>query len=70
MYVFDYGAPVGWELALTYPDRVAVAGIVSQNGNACLEGLGDKGLGAATSLLGRSSESQSAPRAVAATCSG
>jgi pimeloyl-ACP methyl ester carboxylesterase len=37
LYVFDYGAPVGWDLALTYPDRVA--GIVSQNGNAYAEGL-------------------------------
>src|SRR5580700_3299784 len=37
MYVFDYGAPVGWELALNYPDRVG--GIVSQNGNAYMEGL-------------------------------
>ena len=40
MYVFDYGAPVAWELALTYPERVA--GIVSQNGNAYVEGLGEK----------------------------
>jgi pimeloyl-ACP methyl ester carboxylesterase len=40
MYVFDYGAPVGWELALNYPDRVG--GIVSQNGNAYVEGLGEK----------------------------
>lgn len=37
LYVFDYGAPVGWDLALTYPDRVA--GIISQNGNAYVEGL-------------------------------
>jgi pimeloyl-ACP methyl ester carboxylesterase len=40
VYVFDYGAPVAWELALTYPDRIV--GIVSQNGNAYLERLGDK----------------------------
>ena len=40
LYVFDYGAPVGWELALTYPDRVA--GIISQNGNAYVDGLGEK----------------------------
>lgn len=39
LYVFDYGAPVGWDLALAYPDRVA--GIVSQNGNAYVEGLGE-----------------------------
>nr|WP_092262138.1 alpha/beta hydrolase [Bradyrhizobium sp. Rc3b] len=37
LYVFDYGAPVGWDLALTYPDRVAA--IISQNGNAYVEGL-------------------------------
>jgi pimeloyl-ACP methyl ester carboxylesterase len=37
LYVFDYGAPVGWDLALTYPDRVA--GIISQSGNAYVEGL-------------------------------
>ncbi len=40
LYVFDYGAPVGWDLALTFPDRVA--GIISQNGNAYVEGLGEK----------------------------
>jgi pimeloyl-ACP methyl ester carboxylesterase len=40
LYVFDYGAPVGWDLALTYPDRVA--GIISQNGNAYVEGLSEE----------------------------
>lgn len=40
IYVFDYGAPVGFELALTYPERIA--GIVSQNGNAYVDGLGEK----------------------------
>ncbi|AFY19371.1 alpha/beta hydrolase [Pseudomonas sp. UW4] len=39
MYFFDYGAPVGLRLALAYPERVSA--IVSQNGNAYLEGLGD-----------------------------
>lgn len=38
MYVFDYGAPIGFRLALAYPERVT--GFVSQNGNAYLEGLG------------------------------
>ncbi len=33
----DYGAPVGWRLALTDPD--AVVGVVSQNGNAYEEGF-------------------------------
>jgi pimeloyl-ACP methyl ester carboxylesterase len=37
LYLFDYGAPVGFRLALARPDRVA--GIVSQNGNAYEEGL-------------------------------
>lgn len=39
MYVFDYGAPTGLRLALKHPERVT--GLVSQNGNAYLEGLGD-----------------------------
>lgn len=39
MYVFDYGAPTGLRLALAYPERVSA--IISQNGNAYLEGLGD-----------------------------
>ncbi|MBL6076959.1 alpha/beta hydrolase [Belnapia sp. T18] len=37
MYVMDYGAPVGWRLALARPDRVA--GLIVQNGNAYDEGL-------------------------------
>ena len=36
--VFDYGAPVGWRLALAHPDRITA--IISQNGNAYEEGLG------------------------------
>lgn len=39
LYVFDYGAPVGFRLARAHPERVAA--IVSQNGNAYLEGLSD-----------------------------
>jgi len=39
LYVFDYGAPTALRLALHYPERVT--GLVSQNGNAYLEGLGD-----------------------------
>jgi len=39
LYVFDYGAPVGFRLALAHPDRVTA--IVSQNGNAYEEGLSD-----------------------------
>ncbi len=39
LYVFDYGAPVGFRLALRFPDRVTA--IISQNGNAYEEGLSD-----------------------------
>src|ERR1700761_9164384 len=39
LYVFDYGAPTGFRLAMQKPERVAA--IVSQNGNAYEEGLGD-----------------------------
>ena len=39
LYVFDYGAPTGFRLANARPERVAA--IVSQNGNAYEEGLGD-----------------------------
>jgi pimeloyl-ACP methyl ester carboxylesterase len=38
MYVMDYGAPVGYRLALKHPDRVTA--LVVQNGNAYVEGLG------------------------------
>ena len=39
IYVFDYGAPVGFRLALRHPERVTA--VISQNGNAYLEGLGE-----------------------------
>lgn len=39
MMVHDYGAPVGWRLALSHPERVTA--IISQNGNAYEEGLGE-----------------------------
>ncbi|MFK4481661.1 alpha/beta fold hydrolase [Curtobacterium sp. AB7] len=37
IYVQDYGAPVGWRLALADPD--AVTGVISQNGNAYEDGF-------------------------------
>jgi pimeloyl-ACP methyl ester carboxylesterase len=37
IYVFDYGAPVGWRLAVKHPHKITA--IVSQNGNAYEEGL-------------------------------
>ncbi len=39
IYVFDYGAPTGFRLAMMHPDQVTA--IVSQNGNAYEEGLGE-----------------------------
>jgi pimeloyl-ACP methyl ester carboxylesterase len=37
IYVFDYGAPVGFRLSLAHPERITA--IISQNGNAYEEGL-------------------------------
>ena len=39
LYVFDYGAPTGFRLAVKHPERIAA--IISQNGNAYEEGLSD-----------------------------
>ncbi|MGB7367548.1 MAG: alpha/beta hydrolase [Methylovirgula sp.] len=39
IYVFDYGAPTGFRLALGHPERITA--IISQNGNAYEEGLSD-----------------------------
>ncbi|AMH43684.1 MULTISPECIES: alpha/beta fold hydrolase [Burkholderiaceae] len=39
IYVFDYGAPTGFRLALSHPERITA--IISQNGNAYEEGLSD-----------------------------
>ena len=39
IYVFDYGAPTGFRIALKHPDRITA--IISQNGNAYEEGLSD-----------------------------
>jgi len=39
IYIFDYGAPTGLRLALERPK--AITGIISQNGNAYVEGLGE-----------------------------
>ena len=39
VYVFDYGAPTGFRIAMKHPDRITA--IISQNGNAYEEGLSD-----------------------------
>lgn len=39
LYVFDYGAPVGLRIAMAHPEKISA--IISQNGNAYLDGLSD-----------------------------
>ncbi|MFC4029863.1 alpha/beta fold hydrolase [Streptomyces polygonati] len=39
LYVFDYGAPVGFRIATRHPERITA--IVTQNGNAYEEGLSE-----------------------------
>lgn len=39
IYVFDYGAPVGFRLAMAHPERITA--VISQNGNAYEEGLSE-----------------------------
>jgi len=39
LYVFDYGAPVGFRIAARHPERITA--IITQNGNAYEEGLSD-----------------------------
>jgi pimeloyl-ACP methyl ester carboxylesterase len=39
LYVFDYGAPVGFRLAVHHPERITA--VISQNGNAYVEGLSE-----------------------------
>jgi pimeloyl-ACP methyl ester carboxylesterase len=39
IYVFDYGAPTGFRMAVRHPERITA--IISQNGNTYEEGLSD-----------------------------
>lgn len=39
LYVFDYGAPTGFRVAMAHPEKISA--IITQNGNAYEEGLGD-----------------------------
>lgn len=39
IYVFDYGAPVGFRLAVKHPEKISA--IVTQNGNTYLEGVSE-----------------------------
>lgn len=40
LYVFDYGAPVGYRLAVAHPERITA--LISQNGNAYLDGFSEE----------------------------
>jgi pimeloyl-ACP methyl ester carboxylesterase len=40
LYVFDYGAPTGYRLAAAHPERITA--IISQNGNAYVDGFSDE----------------------------
>ncbi len=40
LYVFDYGAPIGFYIAMRNPEKITA--IISQNGNIYREGLGTK----------------------------
>jgi pimeloyl-ACP methyl ester carboxylesterase len=40
LYIFDYGAPVGLRLSMRHPERVAA--LISQNGNAYIDGFSDE----------------------------
>ena len=39
IYIFDYGSPVGLRMAVRHPERIQA--VISQNGNAYVEGLSD-----------------------------
>lgn len=39
LFVFDYGAPIGFRLAVRHPERITA--LISQNGNAYIEGLSE-----------------------------
>ena len=57
IYVFDYGAPTGFRIALRFPERISA--LISQNGNAYLEGLrAQQGLGSDPSLLEKSNQEE------------
>lgn len=61
IYVFDYGAPTGFRLAMRHPERVDA--IISQNGNAYVEGLSEGWSPIRTYWQDPSQENRSALRA-------
>jgi pimeloyl-ACP methyl ester carboxylesterase len=61
IYVFDYGAPTGFRLAVKHPERITA--IISQNGNAYEEGLSDGWTPIRAYWQGRSAANREALRA-------
>jgi pimeloyl-ACP methyl ester carboxylesterase len=61
LYVFDYGAPVGFRLAIHHPERITA--LISQNGNAYVEGLSEGWNPIQTYWKDPSSENRAALRA-------
>ena len=49
VYVFDFGAPVGYRIATRHPDWIL--GVIAQNGNAYKAGLGPQMQPAVTSRI-------------------
>jgi pimeloyl-ACP methyl ester carboxylesterase/ketosteroid isomerase-like protein len=62
LYVFDYGAPVGWRLATRHPEKVLA--LISQNGNAYEEGLSEAWAPLRNYWKAPSAENRSAIRAL------
>ena len=61
LYVFDYGAPIGFRLAIRHPERITA--LISQNGNAYLEGLSEGWNPIQAYWKDPSPENRTAPRA-------
>ncbi|MCT9080839.1 alpha/beta fold hydrolase [Streptomyces fulvoviolaceus] len=59
LYVQDYGAPIGLRLALAHPERVTA--IVTQNGNAYEEGLGEAAWAPVLALIAERTPETEAP---------
>ncbi|MFJ3717669.1 alpha/beta fold hydrolase [Streptomyces sp. NPDC090057] len=59
LYIQDYGAPIGLRLALAHPGRVTA--IVTQNGNAYEEGLGEEAWAPVLALIEKRTPRTEAP---------
>lgn len=59
LYIQDYGAPIGLRLALAHPERVTA--IITQNGNAYEEGLGQEAWAPVLALIAERTPETEAP---------